>query len=444
MDKKLIADTKLANDVLERNYYKDFRDGKKKIELFLTGACKANCDYCYLKKHQKHLYPVALQKEDVIIENLQKIFNWYIENEFHCVFDIFSAEWLTTSLADKVFDCIYDTFSKVPLENRPKMILAADNMQFIKDKELTEHIQYQLDRMESIGIHFPLSASIDGKYCDYGRTENDDEFYQRLNDFMLKNKMRFHPMISADNIKHWIDNYLWFQETFDPSLSKLMTLEVRNNEWTEDSINQLLVYCDFLSDYLFKNRFNEDKQQFLKYVLNIYDSAEERLNEPPYNIIALQNSSITNGQDYLTCSCHGTLPIRVGDLTVAPCHRLYYPELEIGKFNVEDGKITDFTPTNVELLIMVCHMKKSCMPHCENCKFNDVCIGFCAGASFEEYGNMLVPQLEVCKMYRAKLTFLIYKYYLMGLFDELDNVDLSDLRRMYLQDLINDVIGGGE
>ena len=56
----------LANDVLERNFYKSFRTrgGPRKIELFLTGACKANCDYCYLKKYQKDLYPLNLHNPD--------------------------------------------------------------------------------------------------------------------------------------------------------------------------------------------------------------------------------------------------------------------------------------------------------------------------------------------------------------------------------------------
>ena len=51
---------------LERNFYKSFRTrgGPRKIELFLTGACKANCDYCYLKKYQKDLYPLNLHNSD--------------------------------------------------------------------------------------------------------------------------------------------------------------------------------------------------------------------------------------------------------------------------------------------------------------------------------------------------------------------------------------------
>jgi hypothetical protein len=86
------------------------------------------------------------------------------------------------------------------------------------------------------------------------------------------------------------------------------------------------------------------------------------------------------------------------------------------------------------------------MPKCENCKFQGVCIGHCCGASYEEYGNFLVPQMEVCSMYKSKISFLIYKYYMMGLFD--DDVWESVMsrfhheRRRYLEELITDTLGG--
>jgi pyruvate formate-lyase activating enzyme-like uncharacterized protein len=66
-------DKKLANDVLERNYYTKMRKGQGMLEIFLLGTCKSNCDYCYLKKHQSELYPINLYNEDVIIHNLELI-----------------------------------------------------------------------------------------------------------------------------------------------------------------------------------------------------------------------------------------------------------------------------------------------------------------------------------------------------------------------------------
>ena len=64
--------------------------------------------------------------------------------------------------------------------------------------------------------------------------------------FAKHNNFAFHPMISSHNIKHWIENYKWWMEKFkqyDFSLPSLMTLEVRNNDWTDETISQ---YCEFL------------------------------------------------------------------------------------------------------------------------------------------------------------------------------------------------------
>lgn len=453
MDNNLTAYEKdnkeFANYLLEQYFFQPFRQGRKKLEIFLTGICKANCDYCYLKRNQAILFPKELRNNDLIINNLQLLMDWYVKNEFCCPLDIFSAEWLTTPIADRVIDCIYNTFSKVPVDKRPPLIVAADNMQFIKDNVATEKVQSYIDKLESLGIHFYISASVDGKYCDYGRTENDDEYYQKLNAFAVKNNIKFHPMVSADNVKYQIDNFMWFKETFDPKVvNEIMMLEVRNGDWTDESIYELLRFCDFLVDYKFHNEFNQDKRRFLKYILNVRDEEVGPEHDVPYNNISLHTSNIFDGQDGFNCSSYGTLCVRVADLSIAPCHRLFYPELKIGEFQLDNNnQITSFNPANLELLLIGCTMKRSCTPHCEKCKFQDLCVGFCQGASYEAYKNPLVPQLQVCKMYRAKISFLIKKFDSMGLFDYLDDLEpesLSEKRKRYLKDVIKSVLENRE
>ena len=39
----------------------------------MTGICSANCEYCYLKKHQADLYPKEIHNIDTILINLQKV-----------------------------------------------------------------------------------------------------------------------------------------------------------------------------------------------------------------------------------------------------------------------------------------------------------------------------------------------------------------------------------
>lgn len=441
-----LEDKKLANDILERKYYKYFREGGKGIELFLTGICKANCEYCYLKAHQKELYPTNIHNYDTIINNLKLILNWYKKNHFCCNLDIFSAEWITTPLFDRVLDTFYEAFKDAPENCKPKSILTADNMQFFKDEKLVEKLEWHIARLKSIGIDFCFSISVDGKYCDYGRTENDDEYYKRLNDFMLKYHFRAHPMISSSNISYWIDNYKWWQQTFDKKIAdELMTLEVRDGSWTEKSIADLIQYCDFLTDDIFYRRFKGNKKEFLKYVFHLpFEEDGETYEQVPYNVLSFNFNPINANQDAISCSMPGTLMFRVGDLTTHICHRLAYDNLEIGKWNVVNGEIVDFEPTNVSRLLVKTSLKKSVLPHCENCKFNGICIGHCFGASYEEYGNMLVPQKEVCEMYQAKYTFLFYKFIQLGILDELEILSdyFPEKYCKYLIDLISDVVGG--
>lgn len=429
----------LLNDILKRDYYTDFQsiNPSKTIEIFLSGKCKSNCDYCYLKKHQNDLFPIELNNYDNIIHNFEIFLNWYIDNEFKCNLDFFSGEWLTTPLCEAIFDLMYNKFINIHEMKRPKIIAMADNAQFIKDKKCTEKIQNYIDKFKNdLNIYIFISVSIDGKYCDYDRVENSDEYYENLFNFMQKNGYQAHPMISSDNIKYWIKNYKWWIENAPIEISQgLMTLEVRDETWTEESISYLLQYCDFFIDYHYNNTFKQDKNQFFNWVFNVNRKIAD------YNTIQILYNGMFEGRDTINCHFSNTvLCFRMADLTLGMCHRQFYPELLIGKFHVENDKIIDMDEINVSLLILKDNIKRSCLPHCENCNFVGICTGFCAGNSYENYNNSLVPTKEVCDMYIAKFSFLLYKYYTLGLLDWLKDSNLNQNEKDYLQNLTQYVI----
>ena len=110
MDVVAVENKQLANNFLNNFYYEEFRKGKKAIEIFLLGVCKANCTYCYLKKNQKELYPTNLHNQKQVLLNLKKLLKWYTDNNFCCNLDIFSAEWLTIpEFSDAVFNMFYES-----------------------------------------------------------------------------------------------------------------------------------------------------------------------------------------------------------------------------------------------------------------------------------------------------------------------------------------------
>lgn len=432
-----IENNQLAQNILKTNYFDYFKKGNQKsLEIFLLGHCSAQCKYCYLVKHPE-LYPQT--DLAIILDHLQLILNWYIENHFINEIDIFSAEWLNIdSFRDKVFTIFYNSFKDS--KYKPPLIVIPSNMQFIHNKNSTKKIQEWIDLFKKINIPICISASVDGKYCDDDRTACDDTFYKELYNFLTHNQFLAHPMISSYNVDKWIQNYNWWLKTFPGKISdNLMTLEVRDETWTNESIQNLLEFFNYVIDYKFLHIFNKNKLEFLKYILGIHHNKEYFI---PYNSIQLFSEDVFNQRDDFTCTVgHSNLTIRVGDLSIPICHRLGYDELLLGKFNVEDNKITTFEVYKPELLIMKTHLKRNCLPHCESCKYIGCCTGFCMGNSYEVCKNPLIPTMEVCKMYKTKINFLISKYLQMGLFEYLPKIktELGDEVYTYLNDLILDI-----
>ena len=210
MEEYKIENKKLANDQLNRTFYQHFQHKKseKILELFLHGNCSANCSYCYLKKHHHDLYPKEISNITIILTNLKKILNWYVNNKFCCDIHIFSANWINTPLEEPVFNLLYETFSNVDEQFRPKTIGIPDNMQFLKDNNALIRIEQTIERFKKIKISVNFSASVDGYFCDHERTENDIKFYEKLKYFLEKYNFYLHPMISSSNIKYQIQTFV--------------------------------------------------------------------------------------------------------------------------------------------------------------------------------------------------------------------------------------------
>ena len=424
----------LANDFLERFYYREFKNFNKtfkKLEIFLLGQCTANCEYCYLKKNSKFLYPADISNHQTILNNLKKTLNWYIQNQFNCDIELFSAEWLTTPIMEPVFELMYEKFSNT--EYKPYTINMADNMLFIRYPEIVKKIEYYINKFQQdLNIHLVFSASIDGKYCDFGRTEEDDEFYDNVFKFILNHKFGFHPMISATNIPYWIDNYKWFEEKLGiDRILNIMTLEVRNDNWTNESIQHLITFCDFLTDrYL--EYFNGNLDEIFRYVTN----ADGNVNN--YVITGLKRLN----PNHITCRKQLNLTIRMGDLSVGPCHRLFYPQLLAGYFDSNDETLLEFVPQNIENYIISRKISRNNLPYCDACEWITLCPGHCHGVSYETQGNEYVPPKSICNLYKAKYSFLLYKYSIMGLFNETNLEKLGPKFTTLLQNTLAAIVEG--
>lgn len=437
----LEEDNILFNDILTRNYFLPFQKRQKKIEFQLSGLCSANCQYCYLKAHQKELFPIELYNKEQIVKNFELLIKWYIKNNFNCEIDLFSGEWLTTDLMEPILEILYNNFKNIPQYSKPEKIVIPDNMKFINNDKLTQKIQHYIDIFNEIGIKIVISASIDGAICEFGRTEQNEEFYIKCFNFCTKNNFLCHPMVSSQNIKYWIENYLWWVENAPQEITKtLMMLEVRDETWKTEDIDALLNFCNFLIDFKFKYYFNENLLDFINYIFHTNKSKLHCQYSPEIIPIKLYQNYNTKR---ITCSFSDEFMIRVADLSINLCHRLTYEELILGKFIVENNEISRIqaNENKVPLLVVKTHFNRTCTPCCEKCLIEPICTGFCCGNSYENFKNILVPAPEVCNMYKAKFGFLIKKYDQMGVFKYLEEHPdtLSPISQSYILDLKNNI-----
>ena len=125
------------------------------------------------------------------------------------------------------------------------------------DKKQSHKIQQFIDEFKLYNSAIIFSLSVDGKIIEEkerplnnGEIKTDD-FYESLFMFAKHNNFGFHPMLSANSAKYWIENYKWWKKMlhkYDMTLSQMMLLEVRSDTWTEENIKD---YQKFLDKFYF-------------------------------------------------------------------------------------------------------------------------------------------------------------------------------------------------
>lgn len=435
----------LFNQIMERLFFSYFRAGRdsytfKRIELFLRSACPSNCYYCYLAKYGKELYPPEKQTNENILNNLQKVLDWYIENHFTCSFELFSGECIIDGLMFKVWDTFYDTFSKVDLEYRPKRILIPENCDFCEYPELIDKVQSYINKLAKIGIEINISASVDGKYLDDNRTRvRSKDFYPNLFAFLTENDFACHPMVSAHGIEKWIENYKWWQSDEVPYKigHRLAMLEVRNDDWTDESLQG---YSDFIS-YIVKHEFEEnykgDLESFTKRAFGVDNAPYEN-----YDNIKLHYAPTSNIGG-LGCTVQTNFFIRLGDLAVVQCHRTSYEKFVNGYLHVgEDGKIDGLKAKNLAYMVACTSFNRNIAPKCANCVIKNSCGGPCLGANYEACGESFITPESVCKMHKAHLFTLLMLYEEMGVLDKAKELNIKPEALDYFDGILKRLKGG--
>ncbi len=416
----------LLYDILNDAFYRSFRNEAYYrnseatcLELNLTADCNQKCEYCYLAKRGDELYPKSIRRPDTILRNIRILFDYLIsESMVIRSLDLFSGEIWGSAFGNDVFDVI---LTYIDRGLGVKSILIPSNMSFILDTGKYAKVKEYIQKFKDVNCRLSFSASIDGLYleesersfvAEHENKKRDQVFYDELFRLCKKEKYAFHPMVAAHGIGNWVRNFDWWQEMFRKyGLNPFeygMYLEVRNDEWTMESVAEYLRFVDHMVDYDLYELMQGDLTAFAKDVFS---------NQTMNRVRGYFPYIFTNTGCSFDCSVNSALIVRCGDLAIGPCHRTCYDPFLYGKYRVEDGKITGLDANNVQLAQLILNQTFHSVMGCEKCPIAYFCNRGCLGAQYEASGEILKPCESVCMMMKARVIYLYVKYTRIGLFE---------------------------
>ena len=408
------------------------------IELIVRPECNQNCKYCYIAQHGKELYPIEERVDNqTILKNLRSLLDYiYIKYDlFIGDFELFAGDMFYDGLYFDILDVFYEFLEKEHIKwpklydinsKHPMVIGAPVNMSFILNDKAVKRFDEYYWKFRDIGVEIWLSASTDGPYAVNTREQRPlpENYFKKVFDFCKKYHFFFHPMVSALNVKNWIQNYDWwkreiahynFVEDLGPGAYIPMMLEVRNNDWNDESID---AFIDFVN-HMYEDRFDMNDRDPKKMAYHLFSGGGEEGSLPvipAYDIIRMVTETINEG---ILCTVQTSLHVTLNNLSIIPSHRTAYKQFIAGRFitsNDIQNKIIDIEPGNVNALMTILDMRRFVMPKCYDCDVQPVCPGGCMGAQYENSGELLFPNSTCCKMFRKKFAFLVYKLEKTGVF----------------------------
>ena len=440
------------NDTLFNNKTKnDIEEGSNStVELIVRPECNQKCEYCYITKYGDKLYPKELRVDNkTIINNIKMLLEYFYNNKCYVKsWELFAGDMFYDDLFFDIIELFYDYYLKiknnhndiykntVDLEElndenynrslQENVISIPCNFSFCHSPEKIKRFKEVFYRMLEVNTYISLSYSTDGIYAiDHRekRTTVTQEFYNRV--FELCNELTYgcHPMISYENVDVAIDNYEWWKEMFKNHLYDLpdfipCMLEVRNEGWTEESIDKYLKFLDYIVDDRIKI-YNNDLELFVRQVFGNDLVIDKTKPVGPKSMDPISLKVVTKNQNRMSCTLGHSLCINCAHLTFVPCHRLAYPFFEGGKFVIDKNneQIIDVeAKENISGYFNQIFTNVTYKPKCYQCKYRFFCIKGCHGAQFEANGDPNIPIPSVCNLLQKKINFLCNKYHKLGIF----------------------------
>lgn len=426
----------IENDIffkeyLEKKFFRSKIEATQKIELIIRPECNQKCDYCYITQHGSELYPLSerrtkeelLKNVDMILEYLlvqKKVTAW--------IWDIFAGDLFYDDIWFDIIDLFYkyyssDFYQNGFLKHHIAQILLPTNLSFVADDEKIHRFEEQKEKMDKINVKIHLSYSTDGFYAVDSREKKtlSQEWFDKTLSFCAKHEFGVHPMVSYENIDNYINNYNWWIENISKHYNNPdfmwspMFLQVRNDGWTNESIQKYLELLDYMINFRLE-LFDGNVEQLAEHFAQGEHRDTYLLKTPHADLIRLKATS--RESNTINCSMPNSLTINCANLRINPCHRLTYHIFSAGEFIVENDKIIDIKslPGLSGYLNIVDH-NRFLRPDCIQCRVKDFCMQGCMGAQFECWGDVFKTVPSVCTFLKAHYEFLINKYQELGILD---------------------------
>ena len=392
------------------------------LELYITSNCNQKCSYCYLVQHGDELYPKEIRDPETILKNLKIYFNYSLEKGYNYNrIDLFSGEIWGTPFGDKVLDIILLYLNK---GLQIGSVIIPTNFSFCENESTIEKMEHYISSFSKLNCRLGFSCSMDGFVIDKlnrpfaDNREKTKEYYTRILSFCKAHGFGFHPMIAANNIELQKENYDFWIEILkefgtknnlrNTSYGRIMQLVVRNNDWTIDSIKQYLDWLNYVLDKDVEVFFDGKYDEFI---------SELYARKLPYTNNYFPYSLAKEYYGY-ACTMGHMLTIRLGDLAIAPCHRMSYEKFIIGRFMVEDDKIIGLKADNIQMASAIYLTNAISKPHCDLCPIRSYCMKGCIGSQYEALNEPFCPIPCVCELHKATFMFLYMKYMKLGAFKD--------------------------
>ena len=405
------------------------------IELIFQTQCNQQCDYCYIHKYGKDLYPIKVTKEETL-NNINLIFDYIFCQRKNYLYEIelFGGDIFHNEIYFDVLD-IYDKYLKEiknnfkDIFNKQTTICCPCNLSWVVERPhlIEKFRKYSNYFKDEYNVFLSFSWSTDGYYAVNSREKKvlTEEYFDTIFKFCQEFKCGYHPMVAPENIKTWCENYDWWMEKYEqydlvrPGYFQPYLLEVRNDNWTPELTEY---YCKFLRHLMeWRLKMCDNDIEKLSYHLLQGNGSNNTLlgsrgSDP---LILYDKKGYYKQEEGMGCSGQKLVHFDCSRLAIVPCHRTSYYQFIPAIFITDEEKkhIIDFKPNNVGSYITWRFHKTENEPICSHCSYYKICKQGCLGSQFESTGELYMPITSLCNFYKTIYEFLYKLYKEYGIID---------------------------